>query len=157
MNHRSNLQPCREILVKQLITLGEEKRTFLDAYFDVREPERIQMEKLLTAYTEYVQKLLLGPDELLHSVVLIGSEIRFDYIDFHTSDEFKIVMPEEADPDAGRISFLSPVGRQLLLSSKGETRSVTIPAGSMRVRITEITWSSTTLNPVSSGGVDHAL
>ena len=82
MNHRSNLQPCREILVKQLITLGEEKRTFLDAYFDVREPERIQMEKLLSAYTEYVQKLLLGPDELLHSVVLIGSEIRFDYIDF---------------------------------------------------------------------------
>ncbi|MGF9698573.1 GreA/GreB family elongation factor [Paenibacillus sp. MABNR03] len=157
MNHRSSLHNCREMLVKQLITLGEEKRTFLDAYFDVREPERMQMDKLLSVYTEYLQKLLLGPDELLHSVVLIGSEIRFDYIDFHTSDTFMIVMPDDADPDTGRISFLSPVGRQLLLASKGEVRSVTIPAGSMRVRITEIEWKSTSLNGMSPGGVDHAL
>ncbi|WP_336765089.1 GreA/GreB family elongation factor [Paenibacillus sp. USHLN196] len=157
MNHRTSRQNCREKLVSQLFTLGEEKRTFLDAYFDVRDPQRIQLEKQLSAYTQYVEKLLLGPDEDLDSVLLIGSLIEFEYIDFHTSDSFVIVMPEDTDPDKGRISFLSPVGSQLLLGSKGEVRSVQTPSGSMRIRITGIELQSEAMNELTLGGADHAL
>lgn len=158
MNHRTSRQNCREKLVSQLFTLGEEKRTFLDAYFDVRDPERIQLEKQLVAYTQCVENLLQGPDEDLDSVVLIGSHIDFEYVDYHTSDSFTIVMPDDANPDEGRISFLSPVGSQLLLGSKGEVRSVHTPSGSMRIRITGIKLtSSESLNMMSRGGADYAL
>lgn len=142
MNRRTPLHNCREQLVSQLLTLGEEKRAFLDAYFDVHNAERVQLDKQLTAYTERVEQLLAGPDELLNSVVLIGSQIELEYVDFHTSDALTIVMPEEADPDAGQISFLSPVGRQLLLGSKGEIRAISTPSGSMRIRIVDIQWAS---------------
>ncbi|WP_440111567.1 GreA/GreB family elongation factor [Paenibacillus sp. QZ-Y1] len=157
MNHRTPRTNCREKLVSQLFTLGEEKRTFLDAYFDVREPERIELERLLIAYTQCVEKLLLGPDEDLDSVVLIGSFIQFEYVDFHTSDSFWIVMPDDANLDAGRISFLSPVGRQLLLGSVGEIRSVNTPSGSMKVRITKVELNNESLDRMSLGGADHAL
>ncbi|WP_145046709.1 GreA/GreB family elongation factor [Paenibacillus xylanexedens] len=157
MNHRSHCHNCREMLVSQLITLGEEKKTFLNAYFDVREPEWFQMERMLTTYTEHVEQLLLGSDELLNSTVLIGSRITFEYVDFHTSDSFWIVMPEEADADESRISFLSPVGRQLLLARQGETRSVNIPAGSMRVRITDIQLQHEPVTGKVEGGADYAL
>ncbi|PQP85084.1 transcription elongation factor GreAB [Paenibacillus sp. PCH8] len=156
MNHRTSRHNCREKLVSQLLTLGEEKRTFLDAYFDARDPQRIQLERQLVAYTQHVEKLLLGPDEDLDSVVLIGSHIDFEYIDFHTSDSFMIVMPDDTNPDEGRISFLSPVGRQLLLGFKGEVRSIQTPSGSMRVRIKGIELKSEALNE-TLGGADHAL
>jgi transcription elongation factor GreA len=68
-----------------------------------------------------------------------------------------IVMPEDTNPDEGRISFLSPVGSQLLLGSKGEVRSVHTPSGSMRIRITGIELRSETLNEPALGGADHAL
>ncbi|MGQ8872637.1 GreA/GreB family elongation factor [Paenibacillus sp. TSA_86.1] len=175
MNRRTPLDNCREMLVSQLLILGEEKRTFLDAYFDVRSPERVQLDKQLMAYTERVEQLLAGPDELLSSVVLIGSQIELEYVDFHTLDRLTIVMPEEADPDEGQISFLSPVGRQLLLGNKGEIRAISTPSGSMKIRIASIGWASelnveqvqepdrldetnaNTLQDLSRGGADHAL
>ncbi|MGP3784204.1 hypothetical protein [Paenibacillus sp. 1A_MP2] len=49
------------------------------------------------------------------------------------------------------------MGRQLLLGLKGEIRSINIPAGSMRVRITDITLNNESLNRMSTGGADHAL
>lgn len=175
MNRRNPLDNRREKLVSQLLTLGEEKRTFLDAYFDVHNPERVQLDKQLMAYTERVEQLLAGPDEQLHSVVLIGSRIELEYVDFHTSDTLTIVMPEEADPDEGHISFLSPVGRQLLLGEKGEIRSIYTPSGSMRIRVANIGWASeqnseqvqhpeqldepdaNSLHGSSRGGADHAF
>lgn len=169
MNRRTPLNNNREMLVSQLLTLGEEKVTFLDAYFDVRNPDRVQLEKQLKDYTERVEQLLAGPDELLSSVVLIGSQIELEYVDFHTSDMLTIVMPEEADPDEGHISFLSPVGRQLLLADKGETRSIFTSSGSMRIRIVDIQWASEqnseqvyethseSLQNSSQGGRKHAL
>lgn len=60
MNRRNPLDNRREKLVSQLLTLGEEKRTFLDAYFDVHNPERVQLDKQLMAYTERVEQLLAG-------------------------------------------------------------------------------------------------
>lgn len=175
MNRRTPLDNCREMLVSQLLTLGEEKRTFLDAYFDVRNPERIQLDKQLTSYIDRIEQLLAGPDELLNSVVLIGSQIELEYVDFHTSDTLTVVMPEEANPDEGLISFLSPVGRQLLLGEKGEMRAISTPSGSMRIRIASIGWatqqniereqqpeqldepSGNTLQDLSRGGANHAL
>lgn len=175
MNRRTSLDNCREKLVSQLLTLGEEKRSFLDAYFDVRNPERVQLDKQLTAYTDRIEHLLAGPDELLSSVVLIGSQIELEYVDFHTCDTLTVVMPEEADPDEGLISFLSPVGRQLLLGEKGEMRAISTPSGSMRIRIASIGWASqqnieqvqkperldepsgNTLQDLSRGGSNHAL
>ncbi|MBY0205871.1 GreA/GreB family elongation factor [Paenibacillus polysaccharolyticus] len=175
MNRRTPLDNCREMLVSQLLTLGEEKRTFLDAYFDVRNPERILLDKQLTAYTDRVERLLAGPDELLSSVVLIGSQIELEYVDFHTSDKLTIVMPEEADPDEGQISFLSPVGRQLLLGNKGEMRAISTPSGDMKIRIADIQWAfeqsselvqeleqadeakPNPLQGLTQGGANHAL
>lgn len=55
MNRSTPLHNCREQLVSQLLTLGEEKRAFLDAYFDVRNAERVRLDKQLTAYTERVE------------------------------------------------------------------------------------------------------
>jgi len=51
---------------------------------------------------------------------------------------FTIVGSTEADPAAGRISNVSPVGRALLGSRAGEEVSVSTPRGQVRYRVVEV-------------------
>jgi len=140
MNHSiPSASERKESLVKQLLLLSEEKGRFLDSYFPIPGKDRSDMDQFLTAYTAEVQRLLAsGEDVQSPSVVLIGSKISVEYIDYKETDTFTIVFPEEADPDDNRISFLSPVGRQLLLSGLNERLAIAAPAGSMQVTITSI-------------------
>jgi len=54
-------------------------------------------------------------------------------------DELTIVGSAEADPAAGRISAVSPVGRALLGKKKGEKVLVRVPAGDVAYKIVTIT------------------
>jgi transcription elongation factor GreA len=48
---------------------------------------------------------------------------------------YQLVGAVESDPGTGRISVESPVGRALVGKSKGDTVSVSVPAGTVELRI----------------------
>ncbi len=67
----------------------------------------------------------------LGSTVVVASD--------HEGEEtFTIVGSVEADPEAGRISNSSPIGRTLLGHRAGDEVVVTVPAGAVRYRIVEV-------------------
>lgn len=51
---------------------------------------------------------------------------------------FKIVDPEEADPLQGKISYDSPLGKNLLNKSKGSVVEVKTPGGKVKYKIIQI-------------------
>jgi len=51
---------------------------------------------------------------------------------------FKIVDPEEADPLQGKISYDSPLGKNLLNKTKGSVVEVKTPGGKVKYRIIKI-------------------
>jgi transcription elongation GreA/GreB family factor len=69
--------------------------------------------------------------------VMIGSTVDVEDDDGMVSS-FGIVGSTEADPAAGRISNVSPVGRALLGRSVGDLIVVTTPRGEVRYRITAL-------------------
>ena len=69
--------------------------------------------------------------------VMIGSTVDVEDDD-GTVSSFGIVGSTEADPAAGRISNVSPVGRALLGRSVGDLIVVTTPRGEVRYRITAL-------------------
>jgi transcription elongation factor GreA len=69
--------------------------------------------------------------------VMVGSNVTVEEED-GTIATFAIVGSTEADPAAGRISNVSPVGRALLGRSAGEDVVVTTPRGEIRYRITAL-------------------
>ncbi|KQN96298.1 GreA/GreB family elongation factor [Paenibacillus sp. Leaf72] len=150
MNHSIGLSYAQEQLVSQLAVLGVERKRFLDAYFVMPGKERMEMEQFLFLYTEAVQELLSETDvlmeEKLQSMVLIGSHITIEYPDYEALDSFTIVLPEQANPDENLISFLSPVGRQLLLARLGESITVATPSGPMRVILASIKFTANQLS-----------
>ena len=69
--------------------------------------------------------------------VQIGSTVKVTGPD--GSQSFTIVGSAEAKPTEGRISNESPVGRALLGRKKGESVTVTVPAGDLDYKIVSIT------------------
>jgi transcription elongation factor GreA len=69
--------------------------------------------------------------------VMIGSTVDVEDDD-GTVSSFGIVGSTEADPAAGRISNVSPVGRALLGRSVGDLVVVTTPRGEVHYRITAL-------------------
>jgi transcription elongation GreA/GreB family factor len=50
------------------------------------------------------------------------------------------VGPDESDPNAGRLSFQSPLGKALLNKTVGDVVTVHRPAGDIEVEILQIEW-----------------
>ena len=69
--------------------------------------------------------------------VMVGSRVVVEEDD-GTVTTFSIVGSAEADPTAGRISNVSPVGRALVGRSDGELVVVATPRGEIRYRITRL-------------------
>ena len=62
-----------------------------------------------------------APDALPADVVTIGSEV--EVLDAHTgaTRRLRLVLPSEADADAGRVSILTPIGAGLIGLKKGQS------------------------------------
>lgn len=68
-----------------------------------------------------------------------GSVVVVIELNSNTRSEYTIVHPAEVDPEAGKISISSPVGRALQDRTAGEEVVVTVPAGEKKLFIEKIT------------------
>lgn len=66
-------------------------------------------------------------------VVTIGSEVEFLDVDAGTTRKVQLVLPAEADIEAGRISILTSVGAGLIGLREGQSIDWPTPSGRQRV------------------------
>lgn len=141
MNH-SLMQP-NDFFVQQLVYIDENIKEFTNLYLSSTPvPERLK--NFFSLYSLEVEDLI---QENLHKgsisffpKVLIGTKVTVLYNEDNETEDYIICFPEQSDPDSGYISFLSPVGRQLLLKKIGETLSLKIPTGELVITIKEISY-----------------
>jgi transcription elongation factor GreA len=68
----------------------------------------------------------------------LGSTVTVKDEDTGQEDVYEIVTSEESDPEKGRISPSSPIGRCLLNKKLGETAEVRVPKGTRYVEIVKL-------------------
>ncbi len=92
-----------------------------------------QLEALLSRAQIIEDRELEGPSDVvrLNSVVTVQE-------DGYEAETFHIVGPAEADPAAGRISDVSPLGQALLGKQVGDTVTVEAPDGALTYRLIAI-------------------
>jgi transcription elongation factor GreA len=137
MSHKVELT-LKETLLNQLIFLEENVTEIIDSYFS---SNRNKYKEFLKTYSSEVQDFLSTFDDRSESFptkVFIGTKVELKYEDEDETDDYTICMPEKSDPDKGFISFLSPVGSQLLLRSSGEIMNLITPGGEFKVSINAI-------------------
>lgn len=135
-----NAQSLRSRLTERLSYLDDLLRGGLNDVLpatddlDAREAHK----ERLKAYLSEAQSLLEMQAEAAVDRVLMDVPVRL--VDQETGDAelFTVVAPHEADPTAGRISFLSPLGSALLLRRVEETVILDAPGGQFVYRVVVI-------------------
>lgn len=139
MNHSFILDGSRAQLISQLIYLNDDKTYFLDQYFPSYGQERSRVDQTLAAYSASLETILANFNEQsLASSVLIGSQVQLCYIEDDFMESYTIVYPHHAKPNDNKISFLSPIGLQLLMTKRNETYQLKIPSGEVKVKVENI-------------------
>ncbi|CEH30778.1 hypothetical protein AM501_30105 [Aneurinibacillus migulanus] len=140
MNHSLSYYPLRKSLIKQLIFIEENMVELLDLYV-ASTPIHERDFSFFERYVSEVEKFLSNSEESTYPAlakVFIGSQVALLYEDDGYVDHFTICFPEKSDPTHGYISFLSPVGRQLLLHDLDEKVILSTPSGEISVSIKKI-------------------
>ncbi|MFJ7725802.1 GreA/GreB family elongation factor [Neobacillus sp. NPDC097160] len=140
MNH-SNFS--REFYKQQLVYIDENIKELTTLYLSST-PVQERIKNFFNLYVIEVEDLLSKNRNKgfisLFPKVFIGTKVTVLYDEDNESEDFVICFPEQSDPDRGYISFLSPVGRQLLLRKLGEQLSLRIPTGDLQMTIKDISY-----------------
>ncbi|MBL4953957.1 GreA/GreB family elongation factor [Neobacillus sp. OS1-32] len=141
MNH-STLQN-KDFFSEQLAYIEENIKDLTNLYISST-PIQERLKHFFNLYVLEVEELLNQNRKnaviSFFSKVYIGTKVTVQYDDEDDFEEYVICFPEQSDPDRGFISFLSPVGRQLLLKEMGEKISLKVPTGKLQVTIKEISY-----------------
>ncbi|MCR4418576.1 MAG: GreA/GreB family elongation factor [Clostridia bacterium] len=134
-----------ESLVKHLAEVEEQKAKLLETYFQESSREREELKRLVELYIRQVEALVremgkegTGGDAL--PFVTIGSEVEVEDLSTQEVHRFRLVAPFSGDVRGGDISYISPVGKALLLRRLGDEVTVHAPGGVFRYRVRSIRW-----------------
>lgn len=81
---------------------------------------------------------VVAPADIPPDVVTMGSRFRFTDRRTGVSETFRLVYPDEADLDRGRLSVFAPIGTAVLGRRAGQTVWWNVPSGLRVVRIDEV-------------------
>jgi transcription elongation factor GreB len=81
--------------------------------------------------------VVVKPGEQTGSVVRFGATVEVEDEDGNRR-QYLLVGPDESDPDQGKLSFQSPIGRALLKRKVGDVVVVQRPAGEIELEILSV-------------------
>ncbi|MCH1627900.1 GreA/GreB family elongation factor [Ferdinandcohnia quinoae] len=142
MNHNEFLID-KKYFLEQVRYIDENIQDLNHLYISSTPPQE-RVKDFYSTYVSEIEQFLAvydknGPVSPIPKV-FIGTKVTVLYEDDGDTEEFYICLPKQSNPDEGYISFLSPVGRQLLLKNIGEKISLTIPSGALPVSIKQVTF-----------------
>jgi len=107
-------------------------------YYAAKERQRYLEARIAMLKKRVAELSLVNLDKVPRDKVGLGSEV---HVREDTGDSivYKLVMPEDADAAAGRISASSPIGRALLNKEPGDEVTVATPNGKRRFEIVKLT------------------
>ena len=108
-----------------------------NAEYEDAKNEQAFVEGRIQTLEALIKNATLIDEHTSNDHVQIGSTVKVSGPD--GSQSFTIVGSTEAKPAEGRISNESPVGRALLGRKKGESVTVSVPAGDLDYKIVSIT------------------
>ena len=111
-----------------------------NAEYDEAKNEQSRIEaKIMEMENTLRNCIVVDGNDVTTDVVGVGNVVRVKNLNLKMEQVFTIVGANETDPQAMKISIESPIGAALLDKKVGQTVTVDIPAGSLKLKIEEIT------------------
>lgn len=107
--------------------------------YDEAKNEQAQVEARIVSVENMLKNaIVIYESERDTSKVELGATVTIHDIEFDEDITYKIVGSTEADPDEGRLSDESPLGKSLMGKAEGEMIDVDAPAGVIQYKILKI-------------------
>lgn len=142
------LQEEREYLVtvkrKEVAQKLKEARSFGDLsenaeYDEAKNEQAILESKINELELLIANAIVVEDDEISTDEIGVGSMIKIKDLEFDEVETLQIVGSTESDPDNGKISDESPIGKAALRKKVGDIFEVEAPAGMLKFEVLEIT------------------
>ena len=142
------LQEEREYLVtvkrKEVAQKLKEARSFGDlsenAEYDEAKNEQAILESRINELELLIANAIVVEDhEVSTDEIGVGSIVKIKDLEFDEVETLQIVGSTESDPDNGKISDESPIGKAALRKKVGDVFEVEAPAGLIKFEVLEIT------------------
>ena len=75
----------------------------------------------------------------------LGSTLKLKNVDSGKETQYHLVFPEEVNPDEGKLSPASPIGRSLMGKQEGDEITVSLPDGKVEFEVLKVTTIHDTL------------
>jgi transcription elongation factor GreA len=108
-------------------------------YDAAKEAQGLLEMKISKMETIVANARLIDESQLDTSKVLVLSTVKLKNQSNGTEMKYKLVAESESDIKTGKISVSSPIGKGLLGKSVGDTAEITVPNGTLKFDILEIT------------------
>ena len=136
------METVREKEVSEQI---KEARSFGDlsenSEYDEAKTEQGKLYSRIAEYKDLIEHAEIV-DNVDHNLpkdaVTLGSVVLVKDLDDDYEDKYEIVGSQEANPREGRISDDSPVGKGLIGHRAGDTVTIPVPAGEIRIEIISV-------------------
>ena len=136
------LQTVREKEVSEQI---KEARSFGDlsenSEYDEAKTEQGKLYSRIAEYKDLIEHAEIVDNvdhNLPRDAVTLGSIVVVKDLEEDVEDRYEIVGSQEANPREGRISDDSPVGKGLIGHRAGESLSIPVPSGEIRLQIVSV-------------------
>ena len=106
--------------------------------YDEAKNEQAKVEAAIAELEEQLKNVRVVA-EINTDSIGIGTKVMVRDLDFEEDLEYMLVGSNEADPLENKISDQSPIGRAIIGAKVGDTLSIAIPSGQMRIQILSIT------------------
>lgn len=107
--------------------------------YDEAKNEQAQVEARIVSVENMLKNaIVIDESERDTAKVELGATVTIHDIEFDEDITYKIVGSTEADPDEGRLSDESPLGKSLMGKAEGEMIDVDAPAGVIQYKILKI-------------------
>ncbi|WP_339703132.1 transcription elongation factor GreA [uncultured Marixanthomonas sp.] len=111
-----------------------------NAEYDAAKEAQGMLEMRISKLEEVVANArVIDESQLDTSKVLIHSNVKIKNQSTGAEMQYKLVAQSEADLKSGKISVDSPIGKGLLGKEVGDTAEISVPNGTMKFEILEIT------------------
>ena len=119
---------------KEIAEKIKEARSYGDlsenAEYDAAKDAQASMEQRITTIENMLKNAQVVSDsDVSTDTISIGSKVKLFDVEFEEEAEYTIVGSTEANPDEGKISDESPIGKALLGKKADETVDVELPSG----------------------------
>jgi len=121
--------------IRNAVTFGEIAE---NAEYNSVKNEQSFIEGRILALEKIIENYELIDKEENPDCVLLGSEVLVKDMKSKKECKYTILDYVESEPDCGKISISSPIGRALLGKKKGDLVEIRVPAGHVKYKILDI-------------------